>query len=231
MQSRAKISRQTSAESTLKDDVAAIGKTLLANSRLDELRAKHDGGRWYKYLDIEKYLPFNVRLARMIGLREMKPQRILDIGCGGGLFMYVARYYGHDPVGIDIEDELLGDMAAALGVERRIAPVLAFQPASMSVQFGLITCIGTVFERHNGSNPQGWWSSAEWKFFLSDLQRLLTPDGQVFLRINRGVEAKATGKHFYDEGLEKALAHGVLRASEVLLDRAGLKLAIERLNG
>jgi SAM-dependent methyltransferase len=226
-----KTSRQSSPRSTLDDDVAAIGKSLLESNWLKELRVKHSGAHWYKYLDIEKYLPFNVRLCRMIGLHQMEPQRILDIGCGGGLLMYCARYYGHDPVGIDIEDELLGDLAAALGVERRIAPVLAFQPVPMSGPFGLITCIGTVFERQNVSDPQGWWSSAEWKFFLSDLQRLLTPDGQLFLRINRGVEAKATGKHFYDESLEKALAHGVVRASEVLLDRAGLKLAIERLDG
>jgi SAM-dependent methyltransferase len=230
MQSRPAPRSRSTAQRSLDDDVKAIEKILRANDKLDAVRAKHRGARWYKYLNIDKYLPFNVRLCRSIGLHELPPQRILDIGCGGGLFMYVARYYGHDPVGIDIEDKLLGDMAAALGVERRIGAVKSRRPVPVEGQFDLISCIGTVFDWYFDENHiQRFWSNDEWKYFFTDLERLLTEDGRVFLRINKGEEAKAMGKHFYDKGLEAALSHGVLRASEVLLDRAGLALTIERL--
>jgi SAM-dependent methyltransferase len=217
---------------TREQDAAAIIEHLRATTRLDELGYGHENYVWYKYLNIEKYVPFNVRLCHLIGLHSMPPQRVLDIGCGGGLFMYCARYFGHDPVGIDVENELLGGMAEAFGVDRRIAPVKPYRPASIEGRYDLITCIATGFNRYVDANGTvtGMWSSPEWRFFLSDLERLLNPDGRVFLRLNRGREAKEKGEYFYDERLGRAFAHGNLRSTEVLFDRAGLTLAIQRLN-
>ena len=93
------------------------------------LRGRYSGVRWDKYLNFEKFVPFNVRLCRQIGLHTLPPQRILDIGCGGGLFMFCARYYGHYPIGLDVENELLAAMADKFAVDRRIGPIYPFQPA------------------------------------------------------------------------------------------------------
>ena len=213
-----------------KDALAILSE--LDRPEFAALRAKHQGDLWEKYLNFDKYVPFNVRLCHQIGLHKTRPLRLLDIGCGGGLFMYCAKYYGHEPLGLDVEDKLLGEMAEAFGVERRIGPVHAFQPVSIEGRFDLISCIGTVFDwiSSPGSDDGKGWTPREWRFFLSDLRsRLLTKDGRVYLRLNRGEEAKSKGEYFYDDRLRLAFEHGHLRSSEILLDRVGLDLAIDRL--
>ena len=49
----------------------------------------------------------------------------------------------------------------------------------------------------------------------------------MYLRLNKGADAKAKGEFFYDEKLRLAFAHGNLRSSEILFDLSGLDLAID----
>jgi len=211
-----------------KDQAAEI-LAELSQKNFSELRERDPLARWRKYLDFEKYVPFTVNLCRNLELIGSPRQSILDIGCGSGLFLYCARHFGHEEIGIDIEDALLGDMAKLFGVDRRIAPVLAFQPIDVDGSFDLITCMGTLFDRTKTDRGAVPWSCAHWAFFLRNLGQHLSGTGRVFLRINRGKTMPANCP-LYDEELFEALRHGHLSSIAFLFDRAGLSRAIGNLD-
>ena len=52
-------------------------------------REKHAAGRYGskfgKYLEFDRWLPYNIRICRELGLMEAPPGRLLDIGCLAGL--------------------------------------------------------------------------------------------------------------------------------------------------
>ena len=71
--------------------------------RLQTLRAEHGSlpssapalwRHYSKYLDVEKRLRINIRRAQDLNLHRLPPQEILDIGCGGGFFLFVAQALG-----------------------------------------------------------------------------------------------------------------------------------------
>jgi SAM-dependent methyltransferase len=201
----------------------------LAGKDFEALRSKFPRSVYAKYLDLQKFVPVSVGFCEEAGLIGEFPQRILDIGCGTGLFLYCARYFGHDGVGTDVETGLMAEMAAMLGVPRTIEAVRPFVPMRTSEQFDLVTALGTKF--NNASATDGSrWRCAEWHYFLSDVEQHLTEDGHVFLRINRGERARAEGALSYDPDLQAALAPGHLHGIAYRFDRQGLRRAIENLN-
>lgn len=193
------------------------------------MRTKYPDAGWRKYLDFEEYVPFTIGVCRRLELPGAAPLRILDIGCGTGLFLYCARHFGHDAVGIDIENELMAEMAERFDVDRRIAPVRPFAPIGIDGSFDLITCMGTQFDRVRTEQGRQKWGCEEWHFFLADLERHLSPTGRLFLRINRGVEARLQRRYFYNEDVHAALLHGYQRNIEYLFDRQGVARACENL--
>jgi SAM-dependent methyltransferase len=196
---------------------------------LETLRAEYPDAGWFKYLDMQTYVPIAVRHCQQLNLMDVPPKQILDIGCGTGLFLYCARHFGHRGIGIDIENDLLRDVARLLNVDRRIESVKAFEPLSVEGAFDLVTAMGTQFDLPNLNIGEGRWGCVEWRYFLSDVERRLLPTGRVFLRINRGREARAEGRNYYDEQVHRALFHGRLGGISYLFDRGGLRRAIDNL--
>src|SRR5688572_30855050 len=98
----------------------------LAGRDFGAIRNRHPHSRYFEYLDIPRYVKNRVEKCRKLDLIGAAPQKILDIGCGSGLFLYCARHFGHPGIGTDVEEGLMGEMAAILGVERRIDPVRSF---------------------------------------------------------------------------------------------------------
>ncbi len=204
----------------------------LPPERFHALASAYPSSRWLKYTDMKRFVPFTVWLCNHLGLIESEqPVRILDIGCGSGLFLYCAGYLGHSGVGLDVEDPLLGAIAEALNVDRRISPILPFQPLPHELgKFGLVTAMGTVFDRYGGSRSAGnWWGAGEWHFLLEQIAKILEPTGRLFLRINRGAEAKSRGEPFYSYEVHEALRHGHQEGISYLFDRHGVARAIENL--
>lgn len=212
------------------DDHAGAILASLSTEKFASIRVRYDGAKGAKYLDLEKYVPFTVGLCRTLDLIDAPKRRILDIGCGTGLFMYCAARFGHEAVGIDIPDPLQEEMAALFGVDRHIAPVRAFEPIAIDGPFDLVTAMGTVFDRDSsGNDSRPVWTCKEWAYLLEELERLLPPSGRVFLRINQGEEAKRAKVDYYNAEVHQALAHAHRGGINYLFSRTELSMAIANL--
>jgi len=167
---------------------SALSKRLVADIEqlgFERVRQQHsafqDNSR--KYLQLQEYFPEAVRLAGRLGLLDSKPLRVLDIGCGSGYFLYVAKRSGHDVIGLDLPDNpLYNDSVQLLGIPRVANRVEKFQPLpDFGKPFDLITAFSVCFDLHSTENV---WGPDEWKFFLNDCRSRLNPNGRVFLNFN-----------------------------------------------
>jgi SAM-dependent methyltransferase len=142
-----------------------------------------------KYLDVEKHLRQNVERAQDLNIHRLPPQEILDIGCGGGFFLYVAKELGHHGLGLDVGDiPFFNDLVDLLGIDRTVYKITSFETLpDFGRQFDVITAFATAFQ---GSREDTWrWGEQEWDFFLTDLKTRLNPAGRIFLDLNAS-EAK-----------------------------------------
>jgi SAM-dependent methyltransferase len=143
-----------------------------------------------KYLQVEKRLTINIERAQDLDLDRLPPQQILDLGCGGGFFLFVARDLGHGGLGLDLAGVPVFDaLIDLLHVERKVHCVTAFEPLpDLGRTFDLITAFATAFQ---GSKEDSWrWDAAEWDFFLNDLRSRLNPGGRIFLDLNAAYDGR-----------------------------------------
>ena len=166
-----------------------------------------------KYLELEKYLQLNIRRVQDLDLHRSDPKEILDIGCGGGFFLYVAQDQGHrglgfDTGGIPVFDELVD----LLGVERVLYRIEAFAPMpDFGRKFDLITAFSTAF--HGGKDNSWRWGGKEWEFLVNDLESHLKPGGQIFFGLNPAYG----GAYYTPEILEVFLRRGAAVERENVL--------------
>jgi SAM-dependent methyltransferase len=175
------------------------------SSRLDAVRAFYAGrmrtanaDSRYKYFDVAFYTLQKLLLAKELGLHEGRPRRILDIGTGGGHFPFVCRYFGHQVVGLDIENRVYDGIAACLGIERtivRVEPRTAL-PA-LGERFDLIVACNITFDERinrDRTRARSYWSLAEWQFFLDDLMaNQLRYPGRLYLSLNKQSRGRFLG--------------------------------------
>lgn len=194
---------------------ALLGK--IDNGRLRELQEKHAQARNYpaKYVrDIPHYLRMNIPRVQDLQLRRPPPLDVLDLGCGGGFFLFIAQQFGHRCLGLDMPDHpLFGELCDLLGVERRVWKIQALELLpDLGRKFDLITAFSIGFNR---KADKTLWSPAEWDFFLRDLQdRHLKPGGKIFLAMNPQLD----GDFYSDEVREFFLSRGAkIERERVLL--------------
>jgi len=159
----------------------------LDHEKFKELLAfRDDTGhpQYKKYLNAEYWLRQNVRRALYLGLNRSAPLSLLDIGCGFGYFPYVAKFYGHDVIGVDLpEDKLFEKASEFLNIDRRDLRIEPFTPVeSMGRKFDFITAFQVCF---NGHIEGEIWGAREWEFLLDDLfQSHMNPKGRIYLELN-----------------------------------------------
>jgi len=154
--------------------------------RLEEIHRSYcdSGDPYAKYSDWEGWLQLNVRRAQDCGLHRSSGKRVLDLGCGGGYFLFVAQQLGHSCLGLDVDTcGLFNELIDLFAVRRKVWNIRAFEPLpELGEQFDLITAFAVNFNvNENGLE----WGPKEWDFFLDDLGRFLQPRGKMLFNLNR----------------------------------------------
>src|SRR5213075_664678 len=113
------------------------------NRRLREIQRRYAGSsdRYAKYADVEHWLKINLPRVRDLKLDRSPPKQILDLGCGAGFFLFLARQFGHRGVRVDVDDfPLSNELIDLFGVERVTWRIRAHRPLpDFSRKFDLIT--------------------------------------------------------------------------------------------
>ena len=142
--------------------------------------------RYAKYADVEHWLKINLPRVQELKLDRSPPKRILDLGCGAGFFLFLAKQFGHQGIGLDVADfPLSNELIDLFGVERVTGRIRALQSLpDFGGKFDFITAFSSAFGR-NEDESRGW-TVEEWQFFLDDLERFRATKGEVLLEINSG---------------------------------------------
>ena len=178
----------------------------LALSR--ELKARmgavwHDDQR--KFLQLEYWLRTNLWRAEQLNLHTSPPLRILDLGAGNALFVFVCCILGHDATGLDQPaDEMprrarriYPAIADALSVPMIRASIRRFERLPVSGAYDLITAYRVCFNNHRQRHE---WGAAEWSYFVGDARCHLQEGGQLIMWLNRNVKRYGRERQFYDAG-------------------------------
>ena len=154
-----------------------------------------------KYAEVERWLKRHIKKIQDLGLHRSPPKEILDLGCGGGFFLFIAKQFGHSVTGLDIDEfPLFRELLELFELPRKVWTIKPFEPLpDFGRKFDWITAFSTRFNRDR--EDRHVWGVKEWEFFLDDLSRHLKPGGKVFLEINSG---KAT--QYYPEELREFFA-------------------------
>lgn len=162
-------------------------------NRLREIQSRYPSStsRYAKYTDADRWLKRNIGRIRRLGLDRSGPKEILDLGCGAGFFLFIAKQFGHSGIGVDVgHHEVCNELLDLFGVERKVWRIQAFELLpDFGRKFDLITAFSTAF--HRSADESVAWGTDEWNFFLDDLfERQLKPGGQVFFDINSGKDKR-----------------------------------------
>lgn len=158
-----------------------------------------------KYARPHRWFLLNTLRMAELGLHNSSGLRVLDIGCGPGYFVALARALGHDCYGVDapasyltdVEREVYASLLEALGCSPVVSPLLIerFKPLPFREQpFDLITALWICFNRHGQADE---WGVDEWKFFVQDAYGCLRPGGRIVLDLNENRDRYAELR-FYD---------------------------------
>ncbi len=155
-------------------------------ARLAELQARYASSaeHYAKYADVKRWLRLNIVRAQDLKMHRSSPQSVLDLGCGGGFFLFVLQQLGHSCLGLDIDVlPLFTELLDLFRLERRTWTIRPCEPLpDLGRKFDLITAFSIDFNRE--SKREWWWGPSEWAFFLDDLRRHLNPGGRIFLGLN-----------------------------------------------
>src|SRR2546426_8212058 len=82
-----------------------------------------------KYANIEPWLRLNRERAQDLKLHRSASKRVLDLGCGGGFFLFILKNLGHSVLGLDVERVVLfNEVLQLFGVPRVACNISAFAP-------------------------------------------------------------------------------------------------------
>jgi SAM-dependent methyltransferase len=184
--------------------------------KLAAIREAHasTGEHYAKYADVERWLRLNIERAQDLKLHRSQPRSVLDLGCGGGFFLFVAQHLGHTALGLDIDEfPLFAELLDLFQVERRIWAIRPHEPLpDLQRKFDLVTAFSVDFNRESKRN--WWWEAPEWGFFLDDLYgHHLQPGGRVFL----GLNPKEDGEYYTPELRDFFLSRGATVERERIL--------------
>lgn len=174
---------------------------------------QNPGGHWYAHQ--ERYVNRNQDLILQLNKKQtdvldflgQERGRLLDVGCGVGNFLALAKARGWECWGIDFDKNAIAAGKRAFGLERiEVMSLAEFAAGYRGPRFDLITFFD-VFEHLDNHNE-----------FLEIVKKLLAPGGRIALSVPyRGALRWLLPNDFPPAHLtrwnEHALEHGLYRHS------------------
>ena len=155
---------------------------------LAELRRRHASSteHYAKYADVKRWLRLNIVRAQDLKLHRCPPQSVLDLGCGGGFFLFVLRQLGHSCLGLDIDVfPLFAELLDLFRIERRVWAIRPYEPLpDLGRRFDLITAFSIDFNRE--SKREWWWGRRNGLFFSRISNAISIPVVASFSALTRG---------------------------------------------
>jgi SAM-dependent methyltransferase len=111
-----------------------------------------------RFEDADYWIGINVERAQDLWLDRAPPLRILDLGCGAGYFLFVCRFFGHEGLGLDTDNEpLFRATIALLNVTRAISKIKPGIPLpDLGRRFDLVTAHRVCFHRLGRTENDDW---------------------------------------------------------------------------
>jgi len=164
---------------------AIRSKYLIDDPSAEGSRIVHTSSR--KYLDAQHWVENAVERAVAADLATRPPMSVLDLGCGAGWFLQVARHFGHRAMGLDLGDNrMYNEIIELLNLDRVVHAIDPFVPLpDFGRSFDLVTGYMVYFNFHFEQGARAW-GPAEWQFFLDEIRKVLLPGGHLRLELNRG---------------------------------------------
>lgn len=146
------------------------------------LEAEMPDAEWRKYFDLEKYLVRNVERIFALDLQSGRSLKVLDLGCGTGLFMGACRALGHETLGINLADRLFERTLQIFDLPW-IEHCITFDrplPELTTGPFDLITGFETYFDKTDGKP----WEARHWQAFFAGLKPHMHEGSRIYLKLN-----------------------------------------------
>jgi len=165
--------------------------------------------------------------------RHRPPGRLLDIGCGTGLFLVVARRRGWTPIGIDDSGEATRHAVERFGCDVRTGD---FESLALAERFDAVTMWDIV---EHSRNPTALLAAARRSLAPGGIVALATPNQRNLLdvlggavyrlsrgRLTAGLDRLYIEQHFLyftPQTLTQALARAELAVAELSLESTDLR--------
>jgi hypothetical protein len=169
----------------LVSDIARIGVDALFDEIVPEGAR---GGK--KYLDLTGCIASNHTTVRALRLHRSPPLSILDLGCGSGVFCFVAKAFGHMAIGLErsrvkrrINYAGLHRLDGVTVSTQEIAPMQQIRRDDVLAnhRFDLINGAAIMFNVWKSE----LWDAESYLFLLRDLRdNFLNEGGRIILRFN-----------------------------------------------
>jgi SAM-dependent methyltransferase len=185
--------------------------------RLREIERRFAGA---KYADVDQWLRVNRERVQDLKLHRAPPQRVLDLGCGGGFFLFILKRFNHSVLGLDVDrSPLFTELLDVFGVPRIVFEIKPFESLpDLRQQFDWITAFSIGFDRNPETRAR--WGVKEWDFLLRDLQPRLAARGKIYLTVN----PLADGSYLASELRELFRARGADIERERIFFKRGVRL-------
>jgi len=218
-------------------DLLEWNKLYWESTHYEKVNRDRDGstaiGGARKYFDLKRFLSLNIKRYHALKIRK-KQQVIVDLGCGGGFFVYYAIRQGHYAVGLDRGKSADFDtqgppvydlMTNFFQIPKIKHTILPYQPLPSNIQNAdLITGFNTWFDGKYGENrTYAPWTLEEWKFFFEDLKGRLNPAGRIVLEVNEKWEYKLG--YYLPEGFREMLGNLGFRINR--LDKGWVDVSLQ----
>jgi SAM-dependent methyltransferase len=165
----------------------------------------------YRRIVLRDHTRFVVR-----SLRAAPPGPILDVGCGGGLFLGLMREHGRRVMGLDSSPE-----AASIAWHRQQVPALAADLARAPFRPASVACITMFHVLEHLYDPAAYLAAAH---------DLLLPGGRLVVQVPNAEswQARLLGRRWNGADVPRHLTDFRPRDLAQLLNRAGFRLQREK---